>query len=485
MPLDSKHPKYAEHMNDWALMDHVYRGERAIKEQGETYLPPTAGQRTDGLAVGNPGYDSYNAYRQRAVFPDFVRQAADAMVGIMTREPATIELPDKLKPLMDRATAKGEDLQSLLRKLFLNQLREGRLGLLLEVPDGRPVNETLPFFVTYKAPDIINWNDGTAEDGTRRTNLVVLDETESEMGADYSWETVDKYRVLRLNENNTYESGIARMTNDLSDEDMVEPAIAGTTLSEIPFVFVNAVDHVTEPEQSPLLGLANLCLAIYRLEADYRQALHFQGQDTLVVTGGELPENTRIGAGGKIEISKAEAKVAFIGVSADGLGAQREALEDDRSRAGDLTTKLFDGEGGAESGRALNVRLSAKTATLHQIAATGAAAVEKLLRVAAEWVGANPDEVKVEPNMDFNEDEVQGQALLQLMQAVQMGLPLSKESIHRWLRARDITELDFEDEMDKIENEMGDFGTGEATGGDVPSNDPPPEEVETEPGNDE
>lgn len=474
MAIDARHPDYTRRVPAWRKLRDTYEGEDKVKAEGMTYLPPTGGQRADGVEnTKDDGYQDYLSYKERAVVPDFVKNAVDTMVGIMHREPARIEVPAALEPMLENITGRGESAHTLLRRINEHQILYGRYGLLLEAPDGSPVGESFPFVVSYDPFDIINWDEGVIEQGQRRLELVVLNESEWERKQDFTWDFETKYRVLIM-------SNQAPVTDDGSDEgqaelpaggiygaatyrdqnittfneqDVVQPSIGGRTLEQIPFVFVNTSDLVPTPDEPPILGLANLVLAIYKLEADYRQALHMQAQETFVVIGGELPDGARVGAGAKIELPK-DSDAKFVGVSADGLDAMRTALEDDRGRAGDQTTRLMDGDSDVQSGRALNVRLAAKTATLTQMAETGAEALARILRLAAIWIGANPDEVVVEANMDFGEDDVQGQALLQLMQAVQMGLPMSKRSIHRWLQAKDLTEMDFEEEIAEIEREM-------------------------------
>jgi hypothetical protein len=99
------------------------------------------------------------------------------------------------------------------------------------------------------------------------------------------------------------------------------------------------------------------------------------------------------------------------------------------------------------------LRIGAQTATLNQIALAGAAALEKLLKMAAEWVGADPDEVRVSPNLEFSNLELTGQDLVAFMTAKNMGAPISNASIHAMLVQRGITSLDYESELDAIEDE--------------------------------
>jgi hypothetical protein len=202
-------------------------------------------------------------------------------------------------------------------------------------------------------------------------------------------------------------------------------------------------------------GLAKLCLAIYRGEADYRQNLFMQGQDTLVRIGaqGDEDDTVRTGAGARIDVPLGgDAK--YIGVSSNGLPEQRQALENDYKRAVQKSGQLLDATSRAkESGDALRIRVAAQTATLPQIAMTGAAALERVLRSLAEWYGANPDDVKVTPNLNFTEADLNGQTLVQIMQSKGLGAPISEESIHEWMQDQGFTKQTYEEEQKRLAGE--------------------------------
>lgn len=472
MSIDSKHPLYTEFYPDWELMSDAYRGERTIKDAGVKYLPPTPGQVIDGMEKEQPGWKNYQAYKARARFPDFVSQAVEALIGIMHHKPPTIELPDKLEDLREKATVKGESLEMLLRRINEAQLVTGRLGLLADVKNDAAVG-VLPYIALYRTQDIINWDDGKREEIVlQNLNLVVLNESEYERQTGFEWNFETKYRVLVLGDplvNEPEGQGIYRMgTYDstkgmaFDEANLIVPSIAGKTLDKLPFIIINSKDIVADPDDPPLLGLAQLAMAVYRGEADYRQCLFMQGQDTLVVIQG-VDETVRAGAGAVINVSTGgDAK--YIGVDSQGLPEMRMALENDRKEAADIGGQLLDTRSReAESGDALKIRVSARTASLNQIAMAGAEGLQTLLRIMAEWVGADPEKVVVQPNLDFADDTLEGSTLVQYMQAKVLGAPLSKRSIHRLMQEKDITELEYEEELAELEKEGADMEGDEGT----------------------
>lgn len=490
MGIDAQHPSYAHRLPDWEQLDDVYEGERAVKQAGTKYLPATSGMVADGMTPGQPGYLQYDAYRKRAAFPTSFRDAVEAMVGVMHLNPPKIELPKALEDMRYNATLSGESLEALLRRMNEQQLQSGRLGLMVDVPSGRGPADTVPYISLYRAKAVINWDRAPAEEGTRGVEMVVLDESRDERGADFTWNRVCKYRLLITSSltptpdgeprgRPLYRQGVFEKDQLPTEEALTSPSVAGRTLERLPFVFLNSADLNPEPDLPPLLGLSNRVLTIYRGEADYRQALFMQGQDTLVVIGDDddpvasgtpiaaqpTAKTYRIGAGANISLPKGgDAK--FIGASADGLGEQRQALENDRKDADAQAMKLSTaGSAGAgmssnESGEALRVRVAAQTASLAQVAKSGAEALEELLEIAAEWVGADPEEVSVEPNLEFAENPLTPAELEQLVSAKNAGAPISWETIYDIMLARKLAKRTYEEEQEKIEEEEPVGGPG-------------------------
>lgn len=503
MPLSSQHPKYAAAAPDWKVVRDTHAGERQVKAAGTEYLPATSGmiaagfldgasgtaligrERSDGqveavagAACFSEGQAQYDAYRCRAVFHPLVAASAEALIGIMHRKPPTIALPEKLEPLRDDCTQDREGLATLLRRINEEQLLTGRIGLLLDVR-GELGPEALPFLSTYTAESILNWGvDRDASPG--KLLFAVLDESGDQLQDDLSYRHQRRYLVLgdaatpfvRQSAADAvglpasgYVAAAVTDTDDAADLPFKAPQIAGNGLPEIPFVTIGAKDLQWAPDAPPLLRVASMALAIYRGEADYRHALFMQGQETLVTIGakqasayaepGEVVRGRPIllGANGRIDLDLGgDAK--FIGVSAAGLSAMRQAIEDDKRAAAEMGAQIIgDRSGGAESGDALEIRVAARTATLSSVALAGAQGLERILKMAAIWIGANPDEVKITPNLDFAGSPITGADILQITQAKSMGLPLSWASIHDWLARKGFTAKTYEEEEDQIGTE--------------------------------
>jgi hypothetical protein len=472
--FSEKHPQYTDKAADYIVSKDCFDGEKAIKRKTTAYLPATSGHISLGIGTADkPGSKLYASYLTRAVFPEIVRETVNALVGIMTREKWIVKLPEKLEGLRDRATSRSEPLDTLIRRILESQLLYGRRGLLLDVDTARD----LPYIADYSAEQIINWDDvSMAGSTTRKLTLVVVDESESvRKPGELTWANEERYRVLTLGGLNGDGSGpyTAQVERDGNRGEEVVPDIRANKLDKIPFVFINSADLVPEPGELPLIGLARLALTIYRGEADYRQALFMTSQDTLVITGvnvgGGNDDTTGgtgviIGAGAMINIPSEEGDAKFIGVSGTGLAEARQSLENDYNRASQYGVGMLSGGSGAEAAETLRIRVASRTATLKTIVGACAEGLEEILKTAAEWMGANPDEVEVEANTDFIENDMSAEELVKLVAAKVGGAPMSWQTVHDNMKKRGVTDKEFEDEVQLILAEVDllpDFNLGE------------------------
>lgn len=475
MGIETTHPLYDAFLPDWEQQRDLYAGERVVKAKDEVYLPALPSMHLDGMKQGQVGRKNYDAYKTRAYFADYVREAVEAYVGMIHHKPSTFELPAGMEQLIEKATLTGESLQDLLRQITAEQLLTGRVGLLADMPEEPDQTNPIPYIAMYVAESMRNWDDAEDQENRVTLNLVILDEQGYVRDSDFVWKKMKKYRVLILGEPNANEAKATYRMGVFSDKDgnalvfdptlMKTPTLRGATLQEIPFVFINTKDLLATPDDSPSLGLGRLTLAIYRGDADYRQTLFLTGQDTLVVIGGvrnpdgvpgEDPEAVRVGAGSRIDVDIGGG-AEYIGVNGQGLTEQGKSLENDRRRAELKAGQLIPAKNQVESGQALKTRVSAQTASMTQIAQTAAKGLETILRKIAVWMGKDPNKVKVTPNLEFGELNIETKDFQSLMAARTQGLPLSKKSIHNVLRERRLTNMEYEQEIQQIKEEDADM----------------------------
>lgn len=478
--LSNKHPQYSETFQDWILMRDAYRGERKVKSKSALYLPPTQAQILDGFAKSRDsiGHLAYEAMKMRARFPNFTREAVQMAIGMMHSQPPIIEVPKSMEGIR---SSKNEPLSVLLRKINTEQLITGRVGLMADLPTNPITGEDTPYLTIYHTERIINWDDGSSDEVMPQSlNFVVLDETEDQRTDGFNWEQKAKFRVLVLGDlmaneaRGVYRQGVY-MDEMFNQETLIAPVWRGNELDHIPFIMINSCDVNPDVDDPPLLDLGNLCMTIYRSEADYRQNLFMQGQDTFVTINGNFDDTTpvRTGVGARIDLPLGgDAK--YVGVNSSGLSEQREALAKLEARAGSMGAQTLDTTSRErESGDSLRIRVAARTADMNQIVDTGAQALESMLKTCAKWMGENPDDVKVIPNKEFGEMPLTGQTMVEMATARNLGFPISARSMHDLARKRRMTVLSFEDEIAAAkEEDKDDFVFAKAKTGDMAEDQP-------------
>lgn len=461
--LQQNHPLYTTHLPDWRQMRDTYKGERQVKSKNTAYLPATSGHYQDGYGGNNPeavGYAAYEAYKMRARYHNFVREAVQMAVGMMHNQPPKIELPESMKNIR---SSRNEKLEDFLRRINAEQLITGRLGIMADLPKVAGDGPDQPILSIYGAERIINWDTGGTELSFDELNLVILDESTNVRKDNFMWDLQTQHRILVLgkpDENNP--DGAYRQAlyadNAFDESKLIAPSYRGRTLKKIPFVIVNSIDITAEPDDPVLLDLSNLCLTLYRSDADYRQNLFMQGQDTFVTIGGQFDEDdsVRTGSGARIDLPLgADAK--YVGVTSQGLQEQREALDKLESRAGTMGAQTLDSTSRErESGDSMRIRVASRTADLNQIADAGAMALEEILKTCAVWMDEDPDKVSVQANKEFGEMPLTGQTMVEMATARTLGFPISARSLHDLARKRRVTLRTFEEEIAEAKKEKED-----------------------------
>lgn len=470
----SHHPDYDLMFEDWKMMRDAYDGERAVKNKDTTYLPMPGGFKL----MDDKGVAAYDAYKMRARFPTILGPTVRGMNGIIHRTEAQISLPKELEGLYEKATPDGLTLEGLHRRITIEILKTGRYGLLADMPEDAQAGD-LPFIATYRAESIINWST--------YGDFFMLDETRL-VRSKYSWAEQVRYRVLELDKDGNYtvtiEEGNApvvetsaaqsssagedtRAGDDVSNKpaqdsigEPVTPAMAGgKALKEIPFVVIGPNDVKTDIDEMPLLGVAQSAYTMYRLDADYKLQLYMTGQETLVLTNAKPEDKPAVIGAGVVVTLPENATAGYVGPSGVGIKAHREAIQDEKQAAIDAGSRLFDIPSRNLSGVALRLVYSAQTATLTSVAQAAAQGLEKALKWCAEFIGANPDEVSVKPNLSLIDATLTPADAQGLVSVWQSGA-IAKQTLYENLQRGEIAsaERTFEDEEALIADEMPDMG---------------------------
>jgi hypothetical protein len=470
MPVDTTHPAYDLHRDDWRTIRDALEGSTTIRSAGERYLPKPLGMTpTD-----------YENYLRRPEWYNATTRTALGLRGAVFRKEPIAQGVEAFAPWLSDVTGTGISLAGFLRLLFFETLAIGRYGVLLDM---EREGAQRPCWCGFAAERIVNWKTAW-RDGQERLTLVVLHEVRSvdDPTDIYLHEGIDHFRVLRLLDG-VYTVEIWERPRDpqpqtaaetgLQRIDVVQPRRRGELLDFIPFLFFGPTSMESQIGRSPLWDLIRLNLRHWRHSADYEHGLHLTGLPTLVITGhnpqvdaktfdteGQQSQHTPteivLGSQGGILLPEADAKVYMLEFQGDGLNAARQALEDDKREMATLGARLLEERPDVqETATAVRLRQTGDESILRTLTQVLSEGITHLLRMQSWWLGLSgtldDEKVSLALNQDFMSLRLTPQELVGLMQLWQ-GTAISKETLYYNFVQGEIAEpgIDFAQEEARI-----------------------------------
>lgn len=431
--------------SSYRLIRTALEGEDAVKDAGQLYTP-----RPSAMSVVE-----YASYLQRGHFIGAPSMTLRALVGIALRKDPVITLPPRLEPLRLSASNDNAPLSILIEDTVREVLAMGRFGLLLDFPSTGTTATTIPHISTFKAESIEDFQ--TAYVGGKKVlTRVHLASDEKFDGADVRYEllladgAVYTFRRFILDDQKT--------RVDIGEE--IVPTVNGKTLPFIPFCLVSHEGIRAEDVTPPFLALCKTALAHFATSCDRRHSLHLTASPTPWISGS-VPANrvpTAIGAGALWNLPE-NCEVGMLEVTGHGLAAMKDEMQD--------LVDVMASQGARMLSATINRNEDISTATqrtrselalLHGSVVAVEAALNWLLRIAAEWVGASPEDARVTLSRDFIETSIDPKAAETQMKLWQAGA-ISRQTLYENLQQGEIARADrtWEEEAQLIEEEGGDL----------------------------
>jgi hypothetical protein len=415
MPVNTPHDDYARELPKWTRCRDCFEGQDAIKAKRDIYLPRLGGQAPLGQTPPQGGIvDVYDAYLQRAFYYNAVAPTVVGLTGAVFIKPLNIEnKPDILEALFADVTLNAVPLELFAREMVGQVILPGRFGVLVDMPVEGQTENPRPYWVGYRAEQIINWRTKTVA-GKKILTLVVLKEVTTAATDDpFVDELVTRYRVLLLNANNQYEVSIwvkAPNTTPGTTAEWVQsgPAITptrrGVPLEFIPFVFVGPEGNDPSISDCPMLPLVDVNISLYMSSADKEWGEHFTALPTPVVTGYSTTEPIHIGSTRALVLTDPQAQAFYMEFSGEGMGSLRESIKEKREMMASLGARLLEQPSVQETATAVRMRHAGEHASLTTIANASSDALSKCAQWSEWWLGAEKDfdeDLKVKLNTDF------------------------------------------------------------------------------------
>jgi hypothetical protein len=380
-----------------------------VKAAGEQYLPRPAGMQVVG------GVDQYAAYRDRAVWLGATERAVHGLTGTIFRRDLQQTVPRVLERQLADITQTGVPLRSFAEQVVRETLLIGRYGILVDFPAGiatpagllPPSVDARPYWIGYKANEMVNWRTEQRQGDTILTLVVLKEHVSLPQGP---WPTDDffvlkdqvQYRVLRLDEAGRYEVTLWIEQPDAARHGQVSlvptapriPLRQNEPLDFIPFVFVSPFSLEPAVEKSLLEALVEINYQHYRHSADYEHGLHLTALPTPYVCASMLERETQllIGSATAWVIQDSTAKVGMLEFHGQGLQSHERAMETDLTTMAMLGARLLEGAPLVpETATAVLQRLQGGESPLQSLVRTVSEGLTQTLRTHAWWAGVTED----------------------------------------------------------------------------------------------
>lgn len=454
--VDTTHADYEKFAPKWKRVRDTFAGQDAVHAAGEAYLPKLKEQKTD----------DYKAYVKRAGFYNASWRTVSGLLGMMFRKQPQVEVPGAIEAYLKDIDMAGTNLDTFARKLALEILGPGRVGIMVDHPPVGgmvPLNLAAaqemglrPMIKTYRAENIINWKYDRVRNHWKLVK-VVLKETVEEPEDEFKVEMVDQWRVLDLDKDGYYRQRVFRRAEGEFEQvgPDIYPMMGSRNLTELPFYIVGTDGIDSDVDEPPLIDLVDVNLAHYRTNADYEHGCHFTGLPTAVVTGyvqdGETKETFYIGSTAAWTFPDPDADAKFLEFTGQGLSALRENLDRKEQQMAVLGARMIAEEKRvAETATTAAIHRNGENSVLASIALAISDAMEKALATFAQWANA-AGPVTYQINRDYNPAMLDAQTLTALLKAVQLG-QMSDQSLFDLMQRADMidSEVTFEEEQERI-----------------------------------
>ena len=428
MPIHSASRAYNSAIPKWTRCRDVIAGQDAVKAKRMQYLPVLEGHASHE----DP---AYLAYLLRAEFYNATGRTVQGFAGAVFRRPPLVEkTPTDVEDHLKDVTRNGHELITFATQVFNENLSVGRVGLLVEMPpayEGAAPEDARPYWVTYKAEQIINYHCDVYAGKRRVTRVILKEEHEVPDPRDpYITTCETRYRELLL-ENGAYVQRVhekaVNQTGDFLVTEEIRPTRLGKALDFIPFVFMNTTSIEPEIEEPALLDLVDVNLSHYRSSADYEHGAHFTALPTPWVVGAPPQTSLKIGAGTAWILNESPfSKAEMLEYSGQGLGAIEKIVDRKEKRMAVLGARLLESQATQQdTATAVRLRQTGDESILKRLANAVSAGLTRALRYHVWWTTSaklddtTVQEARIALNTDFIETHLAGPELTALVGAYQ------------------------------------------------------------------
>ena len=428
--VDFRHPLFSANVDNWNLVDDICDS----KNLRAHLIPLNPDDNSTENATRN------NQFARRAVFAAIAGYTSRGLVGKAFTVAPKITVPDGMGYVTTNIDGMGVSINQQAQEATTEVTRLGRAGLLVDFPktEGELSRAALAggdIFSTitlYKARQVINWQ--TARVGAQTIlSKVVLAYKRGETTPDgFGSKDIDTRLELSIN------GGVYTMTHWqknsddewVAGESVIPSAANGKTLTRIPFFFIGSNANTQNVDFSPMFDLAKMNIGHYNNSAIYEDSVFTVGQAQPWMSGLNqetlelmTDNNMYIGSGRLIGVPSGE-KLGFAQATENPIA--REAMLDKVSMMVGLGAMLIQPSGAAKTATQITSENQAQHSVLSLIASNVSEAYTDALKMAAEFMGENPDDISYDISDDFIDPNADANMLREVVATFMAGaMPVS------------------------------------------------------------
>ena len=353
------HPDYIYKLPDYMKIRDCFKGERAVKDAGVTYLPKLTGQ----------AQADYDNYKFRALFFPITGKTVTSMVGLAVAKPPKVTFPDLMEAYF-KDTEESFQFTEFYVSLFTEVVLMGRYGVLIDAPKNF---EGDPLPVPYIAENIVNWDF----DDNGKLIMLLLREFVKVKGKE-KFEISDecRYRHCFIDVDGLYKVEV--LDDDLKPTGpVIVPTFSGEAIDYIPWTpFGSSGVHMTV-DKPPMQDISTINISHYLSSADLEWGRHMVGLPTPVVSGVDSGTSLKIGGTAAWILPVVEAKAYYLEFTGQGLQTLEKAMTEKVGLMASVSARMIDNSTrGSEAAETVRLRYMSESASLiHIIAAIEAGAV--------------------------------------------------------------------------------------------------------------
>ncbi|MCU1758720.1 DUF4055 domain-containing protein [Pseudomonas sp. 14P_8.1_Bac3] len=436
---------------DWAIVDPLMGGTRAMREAGEALLPKWPKEE---------GKTYQDRLKLSTLFPAYSETVKNS-TGRVFAEPIVLgkDVPVPIQDLTEDFDRQGNNLQVWAKSYFSQALSHGLCHALAEYPNIKPSGDTeqlvtqadaqavkaRPYAIMIRPQQVLGWratNEGGEHVLTQFRYIESVEEDDGLFGA----KCVTQIRVLVPGAWATYREQI----DSNGAKAWVMHDQGSTSLSHIPLstLYTDRTGYMTA--KPPLLELAHLNVKHWQSQSDQDNILHIARVPMLAVIGLDETEVIVVGAGSATRLPK-DCDMKWVEHTGKSIDAGRTSLQDLEDQMRVAGAKLLQRDKQAvKTATQAEDEAAQEMSPLQTMAGNLEDSLDQLLQFFAELSGV-PEGGHVEVNGNFDIDFAPETTLPLLLNMAVAG-KLSDETLFTEFQRRNVVSGDrkWEEEKDKI-----------------------------------